>query len=390
VATAAGQVGVDELLERAAAQAGLDDFGSPGFLEGMELWLDAAQNPPEGFGSQQAFEDLCERAVSVLGNRLRVVDYANANPELREQPVERPIFVLGLPRTGTTLVSYLLDQDPHLRSLLLWEAFDTVPPADAQTLRTDPRALAMLEKQREAVADNPAIARTHWEWADGPTQCSEVHGHDFKSTFWDRSYPVPEYSEWLEDADITSTYEYQRLVLQILQSKAPGVWSLKNPAHALHLDALLDVFPDARLVWTHRDPYRATASVMAPKARGWTTRWGRPALPVLLEFYPRQLANHVRRPMQVRERIGHDRIFDLYYADVMRDPIGEMRRLYAWAGEELSPDAVAGMRAWLDENPQGKYGKHEYSLAELGLTETLLESLFGEYLDAYDIEPEPF
>ena len=349
---------VDELLERASTRAGLNDFGPTGFLEGMERWLEAAQHPPEGFGSPQAFEDLCGKAVNVLVNRLRVIDYASAHPEVTLQPVERPIIVLGLPRTGTTLVSYLLDQDPHLRSLLLWEAFDTVPPATSETLRTDPRALSLLDEQRSALTRDPSIARSHWEWANGPTQCSELHAQDFKTTYWDRTYPVPEYSEWLEDADLTSTYEYEQLVLQILQSAAPGTWSLKNPAHALHLDALLDVFPDARLVWTHRDPYRATASVLAPKSRNWTAKWGTPALPVLLEYYPRQLGKHVTRPMEVRKEIGEDRFFDLYYADLMRDPIAELRRLYAWAGEELTPE--------------------------------LLESLFADYLDAYDVEPEPF
>ena len=382
------RVGADQILERAIETTGLDNFGGDGFREGLERWIVAAQSPPDGFGSAEAFAQLCDQAVRLLANRLRLVHYATQHPDIARQPIERPLFVLGLPRTGTTAVSYLLDQDPARRSLLLWEAYDTSPPAGTATLRTDPRALELLERQRLMIAQDPSRASVHWEWADGPTQCTELHGHDFKATTWDRAYPVPEYSSWLEDADLRSAYEYEKLVLQVLQSQAPGTWSLKMPAHAMFIDSLLAVFPDARLVWAHRDPYRATASVLSAKSRGWSARWGRPALPIMLGYYPRQLGKHVTRMMRARERIGDERIFDLHYSAFLRDPLAVMRELYAWAGDELTVEVEAAMAAWLRDNPQGKYGKYSYGLGDLGVDRKVLTPYFEEYLDTYTVAPE--
>lgn len=383
------RVSADQILERAIETTGCDNFGGDGFRDGLEQWIAAAQSPPDGFGSAEAFAQLCDQAVRLLANRLRVVDYATQHSAVSRQPIERPLFVLGLPRTGTTAVSYLLDQDPARRSLLLWEAYDTSPPAVTATLRTDPRALELLERQKMMIAQDPSRASVHWEWADGPTQCTELHGHDFKATTWDRAYPVPAYSSWLEDADLRSAYEYEKLVLQVLQSQAPGAWSLKMPAHAMFIDSLLAVFPDARLVWAHRDPYRATASVLSAKSRGWSERWGRPALPIMLGYYPRQLGKHLTRMMRARERIGDERIFDLHYSAFLRDPLAVMRELYAWAGDELTAEVEAAMAAWLRDNPQGKYGKYSYGLSDLGVDRQVLTPYFEEYLDTYTVAPEP-
>src|SRR5262249_1637105 len=154
-----------------------------------------------------------------------------------------------------------------------------------------------------------------------------------------------------------SAYEYERTVLQVLQSAAPGAWSLKMPSHALHLDALLSVFPDARLVWAHRDPFRATASALSmyqmSRARLCGPNVDRAPLTAA---NLRQLAAHVDRPLRTRERIGDARFFHLHYADLLRDPIGQMRALYDWAGDELTADVEGAMHAWLASNPQDRFG----------------------------------
>ena len=377
-----------DLLERAAAESGLDDFGPDSVIEGLQRVLDAVASPPEGFRSPEVQREHHDLAVRLLVNRAGVYAYAKEHPEVLDRPVDRPLFIVGLPRTGTTVTSYLLDQDPGRRSLLLWEAYDTTPPATGATLRTDPRAAAFRARQEEAVVADPAVAQVHWEWADGPTQCTEVHGHDFRATTFDRSLPSPEYLEWLEDCDMTSAYEYQRLVLQVLQSQAPGRWTLKTPAHAVYIESLLAVFPDARIVWTHRDPYRAAASVLSSKVKGLEATYGEPALDLVLSYYPRNLGKHVERMLRVRERLGAERVHDLYYADVMRDPIGEMRRLYEWTGEAFTDEVADNMRRYLAENPQYRFGKRSYGLDALGDAKARLEPRFEEYLATFDVEPE--
>ena len=180
--------------------------------------------------------------VERMWNRLRVVDYVRRHPEVLDERVERPLVVLGLPRTGTSLASYLLDQDPLRRSLLTWEAEDSVPPSTPDTLRTDPRCLkkkAELDVLAEGLkaANIPLV---HWDEADGPTECLFVQNQDFKAYLWEAFMPTPAYADWLLQTDMSSAYAYERMVLQVLQSRAPGTWSLKMPSHAVHIETLLD------------------------------------------------------------------------------------------------------------------------------------------------------
>ena len=329
--------------------------------------------------------------VDALANRLRVVEYLQQHPETRDERIERPLVVLGMPRTGTTVASYLLDQDPRRRSLLNWEASDSVPPATSSTLRTDPRCLAK-KAELDAFAralEEAGNGMAHWEDADGPTECIFLHNQDFRALLWDAWMPDATYYRWLFDTDMTSAYEYERSVLQILQSRAPGVWSLKMPSHSVHIETLLATFPDVRMVWAHRDPFRATASLCSV----WTDT---KAMVLGAAYDPERLGAsateqmrvHVERPLRARERIGADRFFDLHYADLVRDPIAQMRALYEWAGDEFEPDLEQRMQAWLDRNPQDRFGSRHYAFGQFGLDRTELESVFDEYLSTFDIELE--
>lgn len=381
---------VEQLAEAAAKRAGLDDFGGDSWREGLAILVDTLETHP---GVTDAGRKHCYSAyVDALWNRLRVVDYARRHPELLRERIERPLVILGMPRTGTTVASYLLDQDPARRSLLNWEAGDSVPPATSATLRSDPRCLARKAAldQFARAAEAAGAGMSHWEDADGPTECIFVQNQDFKAFVWDAWMPDGRYSDWLLAADMTSAYAYEKRVLQILQSRAPGIWSLKMPSHAVHIEALLAAFPDARLVWTHRDPFRATASLCSiqvqPKQQALG---GRLDLRSLAPIAISQMRAHVTRPLRARERIGAARFFDLHYAELMRDPIGQMRALYAWAGDELTPEVERRMRAWLERNPQDRFGARPYSFGQFGLTRRQLEPVFEEYLSAFEIELEP-
>jgi Sulfotransferase family len=378
---------VDDVAEEAIARAGLSDFGPDDWREGLGVLLGELDR--SAAVTDSGYLAVTARYVDALWNRLRVVDYAKQHPELRSGETRRPLVILGMPRTGTTVASHLLDQDPAHRSLLNWEAGDCVPPATTATLRTDPRCVAKRDQQRQFLEAMTAAGRSvpHWEWADEPTECLFVHNQDFKALMWDAMQPSDVYSDWLMQCDMTSAYEYERLVLQILQSHAPGTWSLKMPSHAVHIETLLATFPDVRIIWAHRDPYKVTASncntvetghsilgVVDREAIGRTT--------------VKQLREHVERSMRARARIGDAQFFDLHYADLMRDPIGQMRELYAWAGEELTPDLETRMRAWLANNRQDRFGPRPYSLGEYGLTQEELVPVFAEYLKAFDIQLE--
>ena len=318
------------------------------------------------------------------------MDYLEQHPEVAAQRIERPLVILGLPRTGTTVASYLLDQDPRRRSLLNWEAGDSVPPATSETLRSDRRCLAKkAELDQFATALQAArFPIPHWEEADGPTECTFVQNQDFKCFLWEAYMPTSAYADWLLVTDMTSAYEYERSLLQVLQSSAPGVWSLKMPSHAVHIEALLGVFPDARMVWAHRDPFKATASFLSMNDLSRRFLVPEVDMDAVAPIVLRELRAHVERPLRVRDRLGDDRFFHLHYAELMRDPISQMHALYEWTGDELTPAVEQAMLGWLEQNPQDRFGIRPYSLDAYGVTKADLEPIYDEYLSAFDIELE--
>jgi hypothetical protein len=162
--------------------------------------------------------------------------------------------------------------------------------------------------------------------------------------------PTTTYGEWFLDVDMTSAYAYERRTLQVLQSSAPGIWSLKMPSHAVHIDALLNEFPDARIVWAHRDPFKVTESYLTMNELARSRMLGS-AMDVTT-FVPsvlRQLRAHVDRPTRTRARIGDDGFYDLHYLGLLRDPVSEMRALYDWAGDPFTPALECRMLTWLGE-----------------------------------------
>ncbi|NTY58216.1 sulfotransferase family protein [Mycolicibacterium sphagni] len=381
----------DDVLKLAQQRTGQTDIDSDSWRPGLEALLDEI-NTSTSF-TQHGRDRIIGDAVNALARRLQVHNYIQGHPEVLDTLIERPIFTLGMPRTGTTVISYLLDQDPARRSLLHWECVHPIPPATTSTLRSDPRCLALLEEQKQMLTfvKKAKMPLPHWEDADGPTECMFIHNQDFKGLSWDSYLSSSRYAEWLiNEADMTSTYQYQKRYLQVLQSHAPGAWNLKMPSHSVHIDALLAVFPDARLIWAHRDPYKATGSlcnlwklpksmVMKPDVMDLEAM-GRNAM--------RQMQAHVERPLRARERIGDDRFFHMYYHDMMTAPMDVMRRIYDWAGDELKPDTEARMQKWLAEHPQDRFAPNAYSLDQYGLSVQALQPIFAEYLATFDIELE--
>jgi len=340
--------------------------------------------------SDEANERNADYVVKSLSDRLKIADYLRQRPELLERPLEKPIFVFGVPRTGTTLMSNLLAADPNRRSALTWEIEHPVPPPTTALLRTDPRALAMLEREREMLKAHPDMGKYYRNSAVYPNECIFWTMHEFKALIWESRARLPNYRDWIysDEVDMLPTYQYHKRFLQLHQADAPGIWNLKLPSHSLWLDTLLKVYPDARLVWTHRDPLTATGSYCSLMRLSQNTALGYADLEWIGENYPWQTGEHARRIMKTRARIGHDRIIDVHYADLMRNPMATLENLYAALGDEFTPEAQVSIQAWIDANPQGKFGRHTYKLAEFGLTPERVRAEFEGYLSEYDVEPE--
>jgi hypothetical protein len=375
----------DELIEAACTATGLTRFDSESFREGLGILLadfNRQQCPDSGVQRLRA------QAVAVLSNRLKTTAYLNAHPELRSRPVVRPLFVMGVPRTGTTLLSNLLAVDPARRSPLTWEIDDPVPPPTTTTLYTDPRALKRLEAEKALLAARPDAGKYYRNSAIYPNEDAFIMASDFKTVMWESRGKLPAYRDWIYSTDWTSAYEYHKQFLQVLQSDAPGVWNCKLPSHALNVPTLLKIYPDARLVWTHRDPLTAVGSFCSLLSLAHQGFLGRVDTQWLGENCPWQAQQHADRLMDARDQLGEERIIDVHYADLMRDPIATVRTLYRAMGDEFTSAAETSMRTWLADNPQDKFGRHEYQLAKYGLSPETVRPRFARYLARYHVEAE--
>lgn len=374
---------VDTLLATARQQTGLADLGDDSILDGLQR-LVAALNS-EARLSERGQGAMSGLLVRNLANRLRVEHYLAGHPELLERPIDRPMFVFGLPRTGTTLLINLLNADPSRRCFLRWEALDSVPPPKPGQRKTDARYVTEQARLEMSVKYAPHIAAMHYEDADSPTECQFAMAPSFCAQLYDSNAHIPSYHEWFMGTSYLPAFRYHKRLLQLLQAEVTGRWTLKNPWHPLFLDDLTTIYPDAQLVMTHRDPAEVVGSAcsLVKHVRRMFSDAVDPhqVADMLLDTFDQMIA----RSEAFRAKHGRDSIHDVQYAALMRDPIGTMRQLYRHFDEALSPAAEAAMRAHLADNPQGKHGKHAYSLEEYGLTKQQVREHFRNYCERFEL-----
>ena len=379
----------DDLVAQACRQTGLDDFGSDSFREGLGIYCGS-------LGSEAGLNEIGTMAVPAavvasLSNRLRVVDWGRRHPEVASEPIDAPLVVIGMFRAGTTFLSCLLDRDRGNRPLLLWESADSAPPPSPADHRAGPRVEAAREHGAMLDQLNPKMRVVHHEEPDGPTECIAVMSQDFKSLSWEAIANVPAYGEWLLQTDQRSAYEYHRLVLQVLQSGGVrGRWTLKSPHHAIALDALTAVYPDARLVLLHRDPVVLCASVCSLISTLSGTFSDVDHQRYIVDHWTTMLDESIRRVDAFRTSHPEHPIVDVQYADLVREPLATVEALYSSLGDKLEDRAALAMTTYVESNPKGKFGAHGYDLAEFGLNGAALTERFADYVARYDVPTERF
>ena len=377
---------VDGLLEDVAIQVGLDDYGDPSFREGLEpLWFSGLKEADLNDIGVMVFEG---QIRANLTNRLRVVEWHRTHPELAATKVEAPIVLVGMPRSGTTALSHLLSADPDNRSLLAWEANDSIPPPTTATYDTDPRFEAARAAPSAVELINPGFKSIHHDEPDDAMECTVLHAQHFQSMIYPTLFNVPSYDEWLYASEWWGAARYHRMVLQVLQSECPGRWQLKSPQYGLLLDELFTTYPDAHLVVTHRDPVKIAASTISLLRSLTGTFTDVDHTEYIVEHWPGTLATMLDRAIDGRDRIGEDAFFDVMYADIVRDPVTVVGAIYQRFGIEWNADKEEYFRRFHAANPQHKYGTHTYSLAEVGLERASLEGQFARYYERYDVPRE--
>jgi hypothetical protein len=377
-----------EALHDAARQAtGCDDFGDPAYLEGWRVLLDAYDRESRLTVTGHAMVE--QQLLGILKNRLVVQAFWNQNPAILRSDIRRPIFVLGLVRTGTTALHHLLSQDPQMQVLEYWLAAAPSPRPPRAQWESDPRYQRAVQELDWMYQTDPSLKAMHLMTADGPDECRHLFLQNFTDDTFDCNATIPSYSAWYGRQDMLATYRQHRDILKLIGSTSPERrWLLKYPVHMGNLRALFAIYPDACIVQTHRDPGKVIPSICSLVA-GWRAlyedhvdrhavgRW-------LLDLW----ATRLNRGLEVRREHDPKQFFDLQLREVVADPVGAVQRVYDHFSIEMTPAAEQRFRAWKDDNPKGKYGEHRYRAEDFGLTDDLIADRFGPYMRHFQIERE--
>jgi hypothetical protein len=377
------------LLDKACEQTGLDDFGDDYFYQPLGILLnsleaDACLNP---VGRVCAHSDI----LRMLCNRLRVQQDRKRHPQIAEEIISRPLFITGLPRTGSTLLHALLAHDISSRSPQIWEVMHPCPPPVKLSYNRDPRIYKTAKELKWMDIVMPGFKRVHLIDARLPQECIAITGHAFISYLFESMYFVDSYRAWHDSRDKHPAYEYHKQFLQHLQWRAPGDhWVLKAPSHMFALEALLQTYPDARIIFTHRDPLKVLPSCASftEVLRGSFTDY------VDRKKLGTEIARHWERGARLavdfsqKNGSSRGRLLNVLYADLLRDPIAAVRKIYRHFDMKLTAGSEMAMLKFLAENPQNLHGVHRYSLGEFGLDGDNETRLFEFYARSFGIEPE--
>ncbi len=369
------------LIALAQERSGLNDFGGNDFQDPLTRLLDSCY----GDADLNLIGRIALRADTLhcLRNRLLIQRDRNLHPEIAREEIRSPVFILGLPRTGTTILHTLLMADPEHRAPLTWEVMEPSPLGDAQKQERVRRAARSLACLRWLA---PAFPRLHSVGAELPQECVSVMSLSFMSDQFDTMYNIPSYRAWFFQQDLAPAYAWHRRFLQHLQfGRSARRWILKAPAHMFALPNLLSAYPDARFVQTHRAPLDAITSVssLITILRGIFSdsvnpvEIGREAM--------RYWADTLEKFMAERDQLSSDRICDLSYTELRRDPMAAVHRVYEYFGWSLGGAAEARMRRVLAEQPADQVTFHRYEPEQFGLEAGEMANLFAPYCDRFNL-----
>ncbi len=360
---------LSSLMEAAESTAGSGDWGDLSFVPAAELLLASCRETAQL--DARGWRVLTKVVLRHLLNRLYLQAYVRKRPRVAEAPLRAAVVVTGLPRTGTTLLHNLLALDPRHRVLRLWQALHPVPP-DPEGPFSAPALVAQAQSWLERLYElTPAFRSIHPSRPEGPEECDALFQNTFASHHFDDMFDAEEYSSWLHQAELEQQYGYYGLQLRALgdgDGRPPDTpWVLKSPSHLGHLPALLGTFPDAVIVQCHRNVLEAVPSyaslmraVRSPHRDGLTPAVvGRQALA--------RCAAITERALHVRDEAGPERFVDVFYEDLVSDPLAAVGDIYDRLGAPWGGQLEESMRRWVGEHPQHEQGVHRYSLDEFGL-----------------------
>ena len=374
---------VDAILDAAARQEGSRDWGDERFIEPLTRLVTEVSEP-----HFKPFARAFARSVGVraVANRIRIERQLAAHPSITSIPVRRPLFILGFPRTGTTLLQNLLAQEPGARALPFWELSNPVP-VHADPVRDVARRRARAARDlRFATIAAPEMAKVHDITADTFEECWSLIANTFSVLSFDLAHGAHRLGDHLLETDMTWVYrEYKRMLQIALHRQAADTLVLKCPEHLWFLDALLTVFPDAGIVWTHRDPMSSVASYSSMVTLSRRSDFGHVDAPALGAHIQERFQQGVSRAMAVRERSDPARFFDVAFDELTADPAAMVRAIRSHFDLTVTDEGMGAVDAWLHTPREDGPGRHVYSAARYGLDLTSTPPGFTDYVERFEI-----
>jgi hypothetical protein len=376
-------LGREALFAAARKRAGLTDFGSWPFEDALDRLLHSYET--ESRLTTLGRISVRELVVSLLENLLYMEQERKAVPSISDESITSPAFIIGLPRTGTTLLHGLMSEDRANRVPRTWEVmypsrFPNSPEGIAHARQLTETRLGWANRLA------PQFKKIHPIAPDLPQECIAITAQIFMSIQFHTTHDVASYEDWFEKDSQRLAYEFHRRLLQHLQSRRPAEhWVLKAPGHLFALDALLTEYPDARIIQTHRDPLRVMAS-MASHATVLRQAFSDYADPGHIgSDWSRRWSDALSSFLAVRDRSNPDQFLDISYDEIESHPLQAIRRIYEFLDRPLTEDAENAMQAFLDANPKNKHGVHRYSLEEYGLSRKDELIRYADYCRRFDI-----
>jgi hypothetical protein len=369
-------------LAAAVEASGLSNLGSDDFREGLRVLLET-YDTTAGLSEKGRHMNF-KRVVDLLATRLRVERAFELHPEIRDREIRSPLFLTGLPRTGTSALFNLLGMDPASRPLYLWEGFAPDPVEGLAPGEPDPRYLEMKATYERMRENSPDFTKIHYADADAPEECVLILAATFEHVHNGIEVLMEPYQSWFQQRDLRAAYAWYRDVLKMLDWQRPGErWLLKSPAHLWALDVLVELFPDCCIVLTHRNPLEVVGSYCSMMEMLFRLRdcAPQPELgPTVLEY----LARSLERGLEARDR-DPDRFIDIRFDDFAADNMGSIGRIYEQFSLPFSAASEATMRAHARDNPRGKHGAHQYELEKFGLSNAGVKDRLATYIDRFDL-----
>ncbi len=380
----------EALLCAARGATGLDDFGDARFREPFEIFCRSLE--------EEADLTLLGRVLAraeiqrLLQSRLEMQEILRREPLILDQGIEKPLFITGLARSGTTFLHELLWQDPANRVPLLWEMMYPAPLVrNAGLAPDDPRVAASHREIKISDEILPEFSTMHESAGHLPNECIFIFAHEFHTEMWLGQYKVESYLRWISGADKKSLYEAHRNFLQFLQWRHEAEqWVLKSPSHLAMLSNLFEVYPDAHVVVTHRDPVRGLGSLGSIIAAMISMRSGAVDRNLCIRVQSAASPMMVGKYMAQRDRgdLPEERITDIRYPDLVSNPIRTVASLYERLGRDLSADARDRMKRWLDAKASEPSAPHQHRFEDTGLDLATERAKYREYIARFDLPEE--